>query len=60
MDDGELWVGCVSGVGDVDINLSSDRKVGGFVLLSGTDILLEMACSGYRRVHAASEENGVK
>ena len=58
--DRELWVGGVAGVGDVDIDEASDRKVGGVVSLSRTDIVLEMACLGFRRVHAAFEEYGVK
>ena len=45
----------VVGDGDVDIDEASNRNFGGVFLLSQTDILLEMACSGYRRVHTASE-----
>ena len=58
--DGELWVGGVAGVGDVDINEASHGKFGGFVLLIRTEIMFEIFCSGYRRVHVASEENIVK
>ena len=36
--DGELWVGGVAGVGDVDGDEASDRKFGGVVSLSRTDI----------------------
>ena len=33
---GEIWVGGVAGVGDVDIDKASEGKVGGVVLLSHT------------------------
>ena len=56
----ELWVEVVVDIGDVDIDKSSDGNVWGVVLLSRTEIVLEIACSGYRRVHAASDENRVK
>ena len=58
--DGELWVGCVAGVGDVGIDKTSDGKLGGVVLLSRAEIVFKIGFLGYRRVHAASEENGVK
>ena len=58
--DGELWVGSVAGVGDVDIDEASDRKVGGVVSLGRTEIVFNIGFSGYRRVHAASVEKGVK
>ena len=51
--------GC-AGVSDVDINEASDGKVRGVVSLSRTDIVFEIGFSGYRRVHASSEDNGVK
>ena len=54
---GEIWVGGVAGVGDVDINEASDGKVGGVVSLSWTEIVFEIGCLGYRRVHTTSEEN---
>ena len=50
--DRELWVGGVAGVGDVDIDESNKGKVGGVVSLSRTEIVLEIGCSGYRRVYA--------
>ena len=34
--------------------------MGGVVSLSRTYIVFEIGCSGYRCVHDASEENGVK
>ena len=49
----------VAGFGDVDIDEASDRKCGGVVLLSRTDIVLEIGCSGYRHVHATSVKKGV-
>ena len=58
--DRELWAGGVAGVGDIDIDEASDRKVRRFVSLSWTDIVFEIRYSGYRRVHADFEENGLK
>ena len=34
--------------------------MGEVVLLIRTEIVFDIGCLGYRRVHAASEENGVK
>ena len=34
--------------------------MGGFVLLIQTEIVFKIGFSGYRCVHAASEENGLK
>ena len=39
---------------------ANERKVGGVVLLSQTDIVFGIGLSGYRCVHADSEENRVK
>ena len=50
----------VAVAGDVGIDEASNGNVGGVFLLSQTDILLEMACLGYKRVHNASEESRVK
>ena len=58
--DRELWVGGVAGVGGVDIDGASNGKFGGVVSLSRTEIVLEMACLGYKCFHVASEENEVK
>ena len=44
--DGGLFFGDVVGDGDVDINESSDRNVGGCASWSRTDIVFEMACLG--------------
>ena len=44
--DGELWVGGVAGVGDAEIDEASDRRVGGFVLLSWMEIVFEIGFSG--------------
>ena len=57
---GGIWVGDVVGAGDVDIDEASDIHFVGVVSLSWTDIVLEMACLGYMRVHAASEYNTIK
>ena len=43
---GELWVGGVVGVGDVDIDEASDVKVGGVVSLSPTEIVIGIGFSG--------------
>ena len=45
---------------DVDTDKASDGKVGGVISLSRTEIVFEIGFLGYRRVYAASEENGVK
>ena len=54
---GNYGLGGVAGFGDVDINKASEGKVGGIVLLSWTEIVFEIGCLGYRRVHTTSEEN---
>ena len=43
---GELWVGGVAGVGDVNIDEASDRKVGGVGSLSRTEIVFKIGFSG--------------
>ena len=53
---------CAGGVGvdeDVDIDEAWERIVWGFVSLICTEIVFEVDCLGWRRVHTASEENGV-
>ena len=40
--DGEVWVGGVAGVGDIDINKASEGKVGGVVLLIRTEIVFKI------------------
>ena len=57
--DGEPCSGGVFGVVDVDIDEACKGIVWGFVLLISTEILFDIAWLGCRRVHAASEENGV-
>ena len=57
---GKYGLGGVAGVGDVDIKEAIDRKVVGVVSLSRTDIVFEIGFSGYRYLHAASEEKGLK
>ena len=42
----ELWLGGVSGVGDVNINESRERKVGGFVLVRLTEIMFDIRFLG--------------
>ena len=58
--DGELWLGWVSSVGDVDIDEAREWKVGIPVSVCWTETMFVMVWSGYRRVHAASVEKGVK
>ena len=43
---GEIWVGGVACVGEVDIDKASDREVGRVVSLSRTDIVFEIGLSG--------------
>ena len=57
--DGELWIGGVTGVGDVDIYKAREGKVGGSVSVSLAEIVLDTGWIGYRRVHAALVEKGV-
>ena len=39
--DGELWLGGVAGVGDVDINEARGGEVGGYVSVYCTEIMFE-------------------
>ena len=57
--DGEPCAGGVVGAKDVDINEAWEGIVWVFVSLIWTEIVFVIAWSGWRRVHAASEENGV-
>ena len=57
--DGELWLGGVSGVGDIDINESREGKLGGSVWVCWTEIVFDTSWYGYRCVHATSVEKGV-
>ena len=57
--DGEPCAGGVVGAEDVEIDEAREGIVWGFVSLIWTEIVFEIAWSGWRRVHAASEENGV-
>ena len=43
---GELWLGSVVGVGDVDIDEAREGKVGGAVSVRQTEIVFNMGCSG--------------
>ena len=56
---GEPCVGGVVGAEYADINEACEGIVWGFVLLIWTEIVFGISWSGWRRVHAASEENGV-
>ena len=58
--DGELWLGGVSGFGEVDMDEPREGKVGGVVSVRHTDIMFDMGFLGQMRVHAASDEKGVK
>ena len=56
------WEPCAGGVvgaEDVEIDEAREGIVWGFVSLIWTDIVFVIDRSGWRRVHAASEENGV-
>ena len=44
---------------DVDIDEAREVTVWGFASLVWTDIVFVIALSGWTRVHAASDENGV-
>ena len=57
--DGEPCAGGVVGAEDVDIDEAWEGNIWGFVLLIWTEIAFVIAWSGWRRVHAASDENGV-
>ena len=59
-----MFGGEPSGVGvvgdeDVDIDEAWEVSFGVFVLLVWTEIVFVISWSGWRRVHAASDENGV-
>ena len=56
---GEPFAGGVVGDEDVYIDEAWEWIVWGFVSLIWTEIVFEIDCSGWRRVHTASEENGV-
>ena len=43
--DREIWVGGVAGVGDVEIENASERKVGGVFLLSWMEIVFKIGLS---------------
>ena len=58
--DRELWRGGVAGVGDVDIDLAREGKVGGSVLLPWTEIVFDTGWSEKRRVHTNSVEKKLK
>ena len=49
----------VVGDEDVDINEAWEVTVWGFVSLVWTNIVFVIAWSGWTRVHAASDDNGV-
>ena len=55
--DGEPCAGGVVGSKDVDINEGWEGIVWGFVSLIWTEIVFVIARSGWKRIHAASEEN---
>ena len=57
--DGEPCAGGVVGAKDVDINEAWEGIFWGFVSLIWTERVFEIAWLGWRRVHTASEENGV-
>ena len=57
--DGEPCSGGVVGAKDVEIDEAWEGIIWGFVSLIWTEIVFVIARSGWRRVHAASEENGV-
>ena len=57
--DGEPCAGAVVGTGDFDIYEACKGIVWGFVSLSQTEIVFNIACPGWRRVHNASDESGV-
>ena len=44
--DGEPCSGGVVGAGDVDIDEACEGNIGGFVSLSRTEIVFNIACSG--------------
>ena len=52
--DGELWLGGVAGVGNVDIDKAREGKVREDVWVCWTDIVLDTGWLGYRHVHASS------
>ena len=57
--DREPCAGGFVGAEDVDIDEAWEGIVWGFVSLIWKEILFVIARSGWRSVHAASEENGV-
>ena len=57
--DGEPCAGGVVGSKYVDINEGWEGIVWGFVSLIWTEIVFVIAWSGWTRVHAASDENGL-
>ena len=57
--DREPCAGGVVGAEDVDIDEAWKEIVWGFVSLIWTEIVFEIDWSGWRRVHAPSEDNGV-
>ena len=56
---GEPCAGGVVRDEDVDIDEAWEVTVWGFVLLVWTDIVFVIALSGWTRLHANSNENGV-
>ena len=56
--DREPCAGVVVGAEDVETNKAWEGIVWGFVSLIWKEIVFEIAWLGWRRVHAASEENG--
>ena len=56
---GEQCAVGVVGAKDVEIDEACKVTVWGFVSLVWTEIVFVTAWSGWRRVHAASDENGV-
>ena len=57
--DGKPCAGGFVGAENVDIDESYEGIIWVFVSLIWTEIVFDTDCSGWRRVHAASEENGV-
>ena len=57
--DGEQCAGVIVGAEDVDIDEDWEGIVWGFVSLILAEIVFVIARSEWRRVYAASEENGV-
>ena len=56
---GEPCAGGVVGAEDVDINEALEVTVWGSISLIWTKIVFVIAWSGWTRVHAASDDNGV-